>query len=175
MGGRPRSSPLFDFFNIIFSSIGALPERGSKLTLERGNWEYTLSLLFLLLGLFYLSLTSYAYTILPLIPAERGGGSYCQTPIVTIARQSGDKKDRIANGTIVYTSSDTIFLATDATPGDSCRWKSRPDFPTIVGIPKEGALLTINPVFSPSSAQPKVSHKKDTVGSHTTNISAKKL
>jgi hypothetical protein len=40
--------------------------------------------IFLMIGLLYLSLTSYAYAIFPRIPVERGGANFCDAPIMTV-------------------------------------------------------------------------------------------
>ncbi len=130
-----------------FEVLERLIRRAPKLDFSSAAISWAMSMVFLLPGLLYLSLTSYAYVIFPLIPIERGGGNFCAAPMVHVEWGPWDKREGII-GTIIYTSSDTVFVVDDPKPFDSCNWKRGTDFPPIGGIPKSAAFLTINPIVA---------------------------
>ena len=140
---------LFIIFSIsFFVTLGRLMDRVPKLTDARADMEYALAMGFLLLGTFYLTLSAYAYAVLPFIPVDRGGASFCNASIVTATEKGAPDP---VKGVVVYTTSDIIYIANAQKPSDGCLWKGKPDFPSIVGIPKSDTSIAIAIAATPAS------------------------
>lgn len=140
---------LFLTFSIaFFQTLGRLIERMGRLTHDREDMQYTIAMGFMLLGLFYLSLSAYAYTIMPYVPSSRGGASFCDAPLVTVSPNISEgiahnTRSTDTFGIVVYTTSDTIYIAETPDRRDGCHWKGKLDFPDIVSFPKTDIFTRI--------------------------------
>ena len=88
---------------------------------------------------FFLSVTTYAYTIFPFIPNAKGGGNYVgmtQSEVRLTRATPTSGEDIIRNVIIFYSTDTSIYLAPVEEGNGPCQWRSRLIRPTIIEIPR---------------------------------------
>jgi hypothetical protein len=138
---------IFILFVLLIVSLLWRTNRGCRRftdeKLKMATWAAAFPFIF---TAFYLSILSFATSVYPYIPAERGGGSYVNTsPVVLIFRTSpvGVPGDLMEEGLrskpllIIDETSSSIYVADPGYAGGPFEWRRRRRLPTVIGVKRD--------------------------------------
>ena len=134
---------LFTFFMLfLFWRLSRRSRTLSDPRLKAALWSSGVSIL---VAIFYICILSFAYSVYPYIPAERGGGSYVDSSEVVLTIQGSttplpqnllESASRSKLLVIIEESATSIYVADPHDAGGPVEWR-RGAKPGVIGIRRE--------------------------------------